>query len=61
MKYITVLDFVDGKVYRYSISTCDSGAWNPDNESCEEYLTGKGHTVSSCEWMCHKTNTIHCG
>ncbi len=59
MKYITVLDFVDGRVYRYAISTCDSSAWNPDNESCEEYLTGKGHSVNSCEWMCHKTNTIH--
>ena len=62
MKYITVLDFVDGKVYQYKISAWgNSNDWNPDYESIEEYLTGKGHTVSSCEWMCHKTNTIHHG
>ena len=60
MKYITVLDFEDGKVYQYEISACDDcNYWNPDYESIEEYLTGKGHSINSCEWMCHKTNTIH--
>ena len=30
-------------------------------ESIEEYLTSKGHNLNNCEWMCHKTNTIHHG
>ena len=62
MKYITVLDFEDGKVYQYEISAWgNSNNWNPDSESIEEYLTSKGHNLNNCEWMCHKTNTIHHG
>ena len=60
MKYITVLDFEDGKVYQYEISAWDnSNNWNPDSESMEDYLTSKGHNLSNIEWMCHKSNTIH--
>ena len=61
MKYITVLDFEDGKVYQYEISAWGNGDWNPDSESIEQYLTSKGHNLNNCEWMCHKTNTIHHG
>ena len=61
MKYITVLDFEDGKVYQYEISAWGNGNWNPDSESIEQYLTSKGHNLNNCEWMCHKTNTIHHG
>ena len=62
MKYITVLNFEDGKVYQYKISSWGNpNDWNPDDESCEEYLTSKGHNVNNCEWMCHKTNTIYHG
>jgi len=62
MKYITVLDFEDGKVYQYEISAWgNSNDWNPDSESIEEYLTSKGHNINNCEWMCHKINTIHHG
>jgi hypothetical protein len=49
MNYITVLDFETGEVCQY------------DTESCEEYLIDKGHNLNNCEWMCHKTNTIHHG
>jgi len=51
-KYIFVLDFNDGKVYRYDISSlCDErNAWNPDSESCEAFLYGAGHKVNDCEW-----------
>ena len=61
MKYITVLDFEDGKVYQYEISAWGNCDWNPDSESIEQYLTSKGHNLNNCEWMCHKTNTIHHG
>jgi hypothetical protein len=51
--YITVLDFEVGRVFRYKISDQKLTAWNPDEESCEEYLTSKGHNLSNCEWMIH--------
>ena len=62
MKCITVLDFETGKVCQYDIGfQVNKLGWNPDTESCEEYLTDKGHNLNNCEWMCHKTNTIHHG
>ena len=59
IKYITVLDFVKGEVYQYKISAYNIKgdehfkAWNPDQEACEDYLTGKGHDLSNCQWMVH--------
>ena len=43
-KYIFLLDFNDGKVYRYDISSLcnDENKWNPDSESCEAFLYGAG-------------------
>ena len=51
--YIYVLDFQDGEVYRYNISSmCNEGnGWNPDSEACEAFLYGVGHKVNDCEWM----------
>ena len=35
-RYIWVLDFERGKVYRYDIrSSWNHGEWNPDSEKCE--------------------------
>ncbi len=52
-KYIWLLDFEDGKVYRYNISVLcnDENKWNPDIESCEAFLYGAGHNLGNCEWM----------
>ena len=52
-KYIFLLDFNDGKVYRYDISVLctEENKWNPDTESCESFLYGAGHKVNDCEWM----------
>ena len=50
MIILTVLDFEDGLVYQYEIST---EGWNPDTESCEEFLTKQGHIVEECKWMLH--------
>ena len=62
MNYITVLDFGTVNVHQYNISfQVNKLGWNPDTESIEEYLTDKGHNLNNCEWMCHKTNTIHHG
>ena len=62
-KYIFLLDFNDGKVYRYDISSlCDEkNAWNPDSESCEAFLYGAGHKVNDCEWMVTSEKNIEYG
>jgi len=62
-KYIFLLDFTDGKVYRYDISALcnEKNAWNPDSESCESFLYGAGHKVSDCEWMVTSEKTFEHG
>lgn len=51
--YIYLLDFSSGEVIRYNISALakEENGWNPDSESCEAYLYGKGHRLGDCEWM----------
>ena len=53
VKYIFVLDYTDGKAYRYDISVLctKENEWNPDAESCESFLYGAGHQIINCEWM----------
>ena len=59
MKYITVLDFEDGKVYQYEISAWgNSNDWNPDSESIEDFLNSVGHNVNNCEWMVHSDHQV---
>ena len=58
MKYITVLDFEMKRVFQYKVSDQKLTAWNPDEESCEEYLTNKGHNLQHCQWMVHKVAGI---
>ena len=62
-KYIFLLDFTDGKVYRYDISVLctDEKKWNPDTESCESFLYGAGHKVNDCEWMVTSEKNIEYG
>ena len=62
-KYIFLLDFTDGKVYRYDISVLctDENKWNPDTESCESFLYGAGHKVNDCEWMVTNQETFEYG
>ncbi len=59
MEYIWVLDFNDGKVYRYDIGTTwNHGEWNPDSETCEDFLINQGHKIQNCEWMLTDTSGI---
>ncbi len=62
-KYIFLLDFTDGKVYRYDISSLcnEQNKWNPDSESCEAFLYGAGHKVNDCEWMVTNSKSIEYG
>ena len=54
MKYITVLDFEDGKVYQYDIEVLDKN----DEDIYERFLTNEGHNLNNCEWMVHESNEI---
>ena len=54
-KYITVLDFEVARVFQYKIG---EEGWNPDHESCEEFLTNVGHNLTNCEWMVHSVAGI---
>ena len=59
MKYITVLDFEDGRIYQYDIGfQVNKLGWNPDSEWCEDYLVNKGHNLSNCEWMVHEDGQV---
>lgn len=62
-QYIFLLDFTDGKVYRYDISMLgnEENGWNPDTETCEAFLIGAGHSVGSCEWMVTTEKTFEHG
>jgi len=55
MKYITILDFVDGRVYQYEIQ-------EKDEFHAEDYyeiiITQKGHSLNNCEWMIHKNPQV---
>ena len=53
-KYITVLDYETGIVFQYGISDVGTWNWNPENESCEDFLTNVGHRLKDCEWMVHE-------
>ena len=53
--YLSVLDYETGKVIQYKI--CGQG-WNPDYESCEDFLTNNGHKLSNIEWMEHDDNRV---
>jgi len=56
MKYITVLDFEDGKVYQYTLKVLYRNSDGVVDH--EEYLANKGHNMKNCEWMLHSNNEI---
>mgnify|MGYP003659666015 FL=1 len=62
-KYITVLDYSDGKIYQYENLEHFKDGWNGndkvDGESIEWYLTEvKGHRLNDINWMAHNESRI---
>ena len=43
MKYLFVLDFMNGRVYKYDVRDVSMGH--------EEYIISIGHSLSNIEWM----------
>ena len=50
-KYVFVLDYTDGRVYRYDV-------WFDDSEKIEEYLDDIGHSIGSIEWMLARNKKV---
>ena len=50
-KYVYVLAFEDGRVYRYDV-------WLDDSEEIESYLTDMGHSIGNIEWMITKFKRV---
>ena len=50
-KYVYVLDYVDGRVYRYDV-------WIDDSEKIEDYLSDMGHSIGSIDWMVTKFKRV---
>ena len=61
--YLFVLDYLDGKAYRYDISSlCNKeNNWIPSYETCEAFLIGAGHSISNVEWMATNEELIQRG
>ena len=62
-KYITVLDYSDGKIYQYENLEHFEDGWNgndkDDSENIEWYLTEvKGHRLNDINWMAHSDSRI---
>ena len=58
IKFVTVLDFEDGRVYQYAIKDILE-----DHNSIEEYdvelfLVDKLHNLNKCEYMLHEKPEI---
>ena len=50
-KYVYVLDYVDGRVYRYDV-------WIDDSEKIEDYLSDMGHSLGNCDRMVSKFKRV---
>ena len=53
MKYLFVLDFGDGKVYRYNLIDAEV------HEDFEDFIIEQGHSLSNCDWMVTKFGKLH--
>tara|TARA_R100000963_G_scaffold30682_1_gene21970 strand:- start:62 stop:271 length:210 start_codon:yes stop_codon:yes gene_type:complete len=60
MKYVWVLDYTNGRIYRYEItSNWNHGEWNPDSESIEDFLINQNHQMDMIKWMVTKNKEIN--
>ncbi len=55
MKYITILDFSEGKVYQYEIQEDQYES----TESLELFICDKGFSLGNIEWMSHYDKKIY--
>ena len=53
IKYITILDFENSKVFQYEIHE-----EHIDNDDYELILSDYGHNLSNCQWMVHDESGV---
>tara|TARA_R100001443_G_scaffold107419_1_gene117293 strand:- start:2 stop:178 length:177 start_codon:yes stop_codon:yes gene_type:complete len=53
MKYLFILDFTDGKVYRYNMK---DKVWFDD---FEDFIVTEGFSLSNVEWMATNNGKLH--
>jgi len=53
MKYLFILDFTDGKVYRYNMETVE---WT---YNFEDFIITEGFSLSNVEWMTTNNGKLH--
>ena len=60
MKYIWVLDYTNGRIYRYEItSNWNPGEWNHDSASIDDFLINQNHQMDMIKWMITKNKEIN--
>jgi hypothetical protein len=52
MKYITILDFEEARVYQYSVDS------NLQTEQLEEIIVDYGFSLNNIEWMYHSEEGV---
>ena len=55
MIILTVLDFEDGRVYKYEIDTDHEKL---EAEDFEKIILDQGHRLDDCEWMSHSAAKV---
>jgi len=65
MKYLTVLDFMQGRVWQFEVNFQDidlgAGEITSQHEQCEVFLEYEGFKLSNIEWMIHSEGEINKG
>jgi len=65
MKYLTVLDFMQGRVCQFEVDFQDvdlgAGEIMSQHEQCEVFLEYEGFKLSNIEWMIHSEGGINKG
>ena len=58
LRVITVLDFEKGKVFQHALSDGSINGWNPNDESCEDYLIEQGYSLGNRNFICPQLRNI---
>tara|TARA_R110001606_G_scaffold99608_1_gene219665 strand:- start:109 stop:306 length:198 start_codon:yes stop_codon:yes gene_type:complete len=65
MKYLTVLDFMQGRVWQFEVDFQDidlgAGDTMSQHEQCEVLLEYEGFKLNNIDWMIHSDGTINKG
>ena len=65
MKYLTVLDAMQGRVWQFEVNFQDidlgAGDTMSISEQCETLLEYEGFKLSNIDWMIHSDGTINKG